>query len=594
MEWVQAYDPLHHAWLSTVAAGLPIVLLLVTLGIFEWKAHWAALTGLVSALVVSIAIYGMPVPTALSAAVAGAAYGLFPIGWIVVTAVFLYNLTVAAGQFEIVKSSVARLSSDRRVQALLVAFSFGAFIEGAAGFGTPVAITAALLSGLGFTPLYSAGLSLMANTAPVAFGAIGTPILTLAAITGIPATTLSAMAGRQLPLVSLIIPAWLVVTMSGWRGLRGVWPAVLVSGGSFAVVQFLWSNFVGPELVDIAGGLVSLGCLALLCVWWKPREAWDFPGARPAPDAALASPLLAAAAVPVPAGAVVTSSRAVLVRAWMPWIFLSVFVTAWGAGTVKAFLNAGPAGAAQYQATGRAPAPNPVLSPTFDVPDLHQRVFRDFPVVPQSIDRTRIADPAYRAEHAEAARFTFNWLSATGTAILFAALVTALYLRMPASLVLRTVGLTFVRMRWSLLTIAFMLSLGFVTRYGGTDATLGLAFTRTGVLYPFFAALLGWLGVALTGSDTSSNVLFGSLQKITAQQLGLNPVLITTANSTGGVMGKMIDAQSIVVSTAATNQQGQEGQILRFVFWHSLALAVIMGIIVMLQAYVVPWMVPAM
>jgi lactate permease len=595
MEWVQAYDPLHHAWLSTVAAGLPIVLLLVTLGIFEWKAHWAALTGLVSALVVSMVIYGMPVPTALSAAVAGAAYGLFPIGWIVVTAVFLYNLTVAAGQFEIVKSSVARLSSDRRIQALLVAFSFGAFIEGAAGFGTPVAITAALLSGLGFTPLYSAGLSLMANTAPVAFGAIGTPILTLAAITGIPAGTLSAMAGRQLPLVSLIIPAWLVVTMSGWRGLRGVWPAVLVSGGSFAVVQFFWSNFVGPELVDIAGGLISLGCLGLFCVWWKPREAWDFPDAHPAPGVPLAPPLPAsAAAVPVSAGAVVTASRAVLVRAWMPWVILSVFVTAWGAGTVKAFLNAGPSGAAQYQATGRAPAPNQVLSPTFDVPDLHQRVYRDFPVVPNAVDRTRLSDPAYKAEHAEAARFTFNWLSATGTAILFAALVTAVYLRMPASLVLRMVGVTFMRMRWSLLTIAFMLSLGFVTRYGGTDATLGLAFTRTGVLYPFFAALLGWLGVALTGSDTSSNVLFGSLQKITAQQLGLNPVLITTANSTGGVMGKMIDAQSIVVSTAATNQQGQEGQILRFVFWHSLALAVIMGIIVMLQAYVVPWMVPSM
>ncbi len=258
MEWIQAYDPLQNAWLSTLAAAVPIVLLLVTLGVFEWKAHWAALTGLVTALLVSVAIYGMPVATALGSAFNGAAYGLFPIGWIVLNAVFLYNLTVASGQFEIVKASVARLSSDRRIQALLVAFSFGAFIEGAAGFGTPVAITAALLSGLGFTPLYSAGLSLIANTAPVAFGAIGTPILTLAAITDIPAGVLSAMAGRQLPIVSLIIPAWLVATMSGWRGLAGVWPAVLVSGGSFAIVQYLWSNFVGPELVDIVGGLVSL------------------------------------------------------------------------------------------------------------------------------------------------------------------------------------------------------------------------------------------------------------------------------------------------------------------------------------------------
>ena len=579
MEWVQAYDPLHQAWLSTIVAALPIVLLLVTLGLLEWKAHWAALGGLVTALVVSTAVYGMPVSTALGAAIDGAAYGLFPIGWIVLTAVFLYNLTVASGQFEIVKTSVARLSADRRIQALLVAFSFGAFIEGAAGFGTPVAITAALLAGLGFTPLYSAGLALIANTAPVAFGAIGTPILTLATITDIPASTLSAMAGRQLPIVSLIVPAWLVVTMSGWRGLRGVWPAVLVSGGSFALVQFLWSNYVGPELVDIAGGLMSLGCLTLFCARWRPKETWDFADGDGGRKAVAAPP---ADALSTPA----------VVRAWMPWIFLSVFVTAWGFGPVKAFLNAGPSAAASYLATGKAPAPHPVLSPAFEVPALHQMVFRDYPVVTAPVDRSRIIDRTYKSQHAEAARFVFNWLSATGTAILLAALVTALYLRIPAGIVLEMVALTLRRMRWSLLTIAFMLSLGFVTRYGGTDATLGLAFTRTGVLYPFFAALLGWLGVALTGSDTSSNVLFGSLQKITAQQLGLNPVLITAANSTGGVMGKMIDAQSIVVATAATNQPGQEGQILRFVFWHSIGLVVIMGIIVMLQAYVFPWMVP--
>jgi lactate permease len=606
MEWIQSYDPLQHAWVSTLAAAIPIVLLLVTLGLFEWRAHWAALTGLLAALVVSVAVYGMPVSTALGAAVDGAAYGLFPIGWIVVNAVFLYNLTVAAGQFEIVKTSVARLSADRRIQALLVAFSFGAVIEGAAGFGTPVAITAALLSGLGFTPLYSAGLSLIANTAPVAFGAIGTPILTLATITDIPASVLSAMAGRQLPIVSLIVPAWLVATMSGWRGLRGVWPAVLVSGGSFAIVQFLWSNFVGPELVDIIGGLVSLGSLGLFCLWWKPRESWDFPvpadrgaGQAQRPSSRGANPALrgagpsGAASIPAPA-VVIAMTRASVVRAWMPWIVLSVFVTAWGAGTVKAFLNAGPEGAAAYRSTGRAPAPHPVLSPAFDVPALHQMVFRDFPVVSAPVDRARLREPAYKARHAEAARFTLNWLSATGTAILLSALVTALYLRIPARVVFQMVGVTLSRMRWSILTIAFMLSLGFVTRYGGTDATLGLAFTRTGVLYPFFAAILGWLGVALTGSDTSSNVLFGSLQKITAQQLGLNPVLITAANSTGGVMGKMIDAQSIVVSTAATNQPGQEGQILRFVFWHSIALVTIMGVIVMLQAYVFPWMVPTL
>ena len=579
MEWVQLYDPLGNAWLSTIAAALPIFFLLAALAILEWKAQWAALAGLVSALLVSIVVYGMPAQTALATAVYGAAYGLFPIGWIILNAVFLYSLTVESGQFEIVKRSVAGLSADRRVQALLIAFSFGAFIEGAAGFGTPVAITAALLMGLGFTPLYAAGLSLIANTAPVAYGAIGTPILTLAVVTGIDAQLLSAMAGRQLPIVSVIVPAWLVVTMSGWRGLRGAWPAVAVCGGSFAIVQFWWSNYVGPELVDIMGGLVSLASLALFCTWWKPAEIWEFPSAAGTPRAQ----------IPVPSGAI---PRPALVRAWMPWVFLSVFVTAWGIGPIKAYLNAGPAGFAAYRKTGTQPPPHAVLSHAFEVPALHRMIFREFPVEVDRVDRARIQDPAYRAKRAEAARFVFNWLSATGTAILFAALATALYLRIPRRVVLTTALATLKRMRWPLVTIAFMLSLGFVTRYGGTDATLGLAFTRTGWFYPFFAALLGWLGVALTGSDTSSNVLFGSLQKITAQQLGLDPVLITTANSTGGVMGKMVDAQSIVVSTAATNQHGQEGKILRFVFWHSIALAVIMGIIVMLQAYVFPWMVP--
>jgi lactate permease len=587
MEWVQIYDPLGNAWLSTLAAALPIILLLATLALLEWKAQWAALAGLASALLISIVVYGMPVSTAMATAVYGAAYGLFPIGWIILNAVFLYSLTVKTGQFEIVKSSVARLSADRRIQALLIAFSFGAFIEGAAGFGTPVAITAALMMGLGFTPLYSAGLALIANTSPVAYGAIGTPILTLGAVTGISPDLLSAMAGRQLPIVSLIVPAWLVATMSGWSGLKGAWPAVLVCGGSFAIVQFLWSNFVGPELVDIMGGLISLGCLTLFCRIWRPAQVWDFPDVA-SDSTRPPSPRLGRDREdrgPDATGAVV--------RAWMPWVFLSIFVTAWGIAPVKAFLNGGPAGASRYWATGVAPAPHPVLSPAFDVPSLHRMVYREHPVEVDHVDRARMSDPAYKSKRAEAARFVFNWISATGTAVLLAALATALFLRVPVPVVAATAVDTLKRMRWPLVTIAFMLSLGFVTRYGGTDATLGLAFTKTGVLYPFFAALLGWLGVALTGSDTSSNVLFGSLQKITAQQLGLNPILITTANSTGGVMGKMIDAQSIVVSTAATNQHGQEGRILRFVFWHSVALAIIMGIIVMLQAYVFPWMVPS-
>src|SRR4051794_30676680 len=576
--WIQVYDPLASAWLSTAAAAFPIVLLLAALGLLEWRAHYAALAGLVAALTISTAIYGMPVPTALATAAYGAAYGFLPIGWIVLNAVFLYTLTVSTGQFDIVKASVGRLSGDRRVQALLVAFSFGAFIEGASGFGTPVAICSALLIGLGFTPLYAAGLSLIANTAPVAFGAIGTPILTLAAVTGIPARTIGIMAGRQLPFVSLLVPAWLVVTMSGWRGLRGVWPAVLVCGGAFAVVQFAWSNFVGVELVDIVGGLASIGALALLLRVWRPKEVWESPGAQ--------SP-----ALPSAAAAPVALSRGAVVRAWVPWLFLSVAVILWGLAPAKAFLNGGPAGLAAYRA-GARPVVSAILAPTWNVPLLHRSVYRDYPVVSAPVDPQQIAEPAYRAQRAEPAQFTLNWASATGTAILLAALASALFLRVSARELIAVMVTTLRRMRASLATIMLMLALGFATRYGGTDATLGLAFTRTGALYPFFATLLGWLGVALTGSDTSSNVLFGSLQKITAQQLGFNPVLIVTANSTGGVMGKMIDAQSIVVATASTGQVGQEGRILRFVFWHSVALAALMGAIVMLQAYVLPWMIP--
>jgi len=560
LPWIQAYDPLGRPWLSTLAAALPIVLLLAALGILEWRAHRAALLGLIAALGVSIGVFGMPAKTAIATAVYGAAYGFLPIGWIVLSAVFLYSLTVETGQFEILRMSVGRLSSDRRIQALLVAFAFGEFIEGASGFGTPVPICSALLIGLGFTPLYAAGLSLIANTAPVAFGAIGTPILTLAAVTGISAKTLGVMAGRQLPFVSVIVPAWLVVTMSGWRGLRGVWPAVLVCGASFAIVQFAWSNYIGVELVDIAGGLASIGALALFCRVWQPRDRW-----QAASVAAVYSDETYLAAGPRPGQ---------VRRAWTPWLFLSIAVIIWGLPVTKAALT------------------GPILGPTWNVPGVHRTIFRDYPVVAARIDAARIADPAYANAHAEAATFVLNWASATGTAILLATIATAIYLRVSLAQFLSVAFATFRRMRSPLATIMLMLALGFVTRYGGTDATLGLAFTRTGWLYPFFGTLLGWLGVALTGSDTSSNVLFGSLQKITAQQLGFNPVLVCTANSTGGVMGKMIDAQSIVVSTASTGQSGQEGRILRFVFWHSVALAAIMGAIVMLQAYVFPWMIP--
>ncbi len=570
MHWTQNYDPFGSPWLSTLVAALPVVLLLGLLATGRVPAQLAAAIGLLAAFVAAAFAFTPKeaadpngggvlgwTGTVLAAALDGAAFGLFPIGWIVLGAIFLYALTVETGQFEVVKRSVMALSDDRRIQALLIAFCFGAFLEGAAGFGTPVAITAALLMGAGFRPLHAAGLALIANTSPVAFGALGTPILTLAKVT-LPAGLteeewayrISQMAGRQLPFFSLIVPAWLVATMSGLRGLRDVWPALLVCGGTFAVVQFLVSNFLGPALVDVIGGLASLAALAVLLRLWRPATPWRFADeAEPPPSAAAPPPL---------------TPRSVL-YAWVPWLLLSVFVFVWGLKPVKDWLN-------------------DLSRVKFAVPWLHEAVSRVPPVVPTA--------------KAEEAFFDFNWLSATGTGIFLAAILSALWLRVPPGRALHVFWRTLVKMRWPLVTIACMLSLAYVTRFSGMDATLGLAFTQTGVLYPFCAAILGWLGVALTGSDTSSNALFGSLQKITAEQLvarGVLPanvtatqaaLLLATANSTGGVMGKMIDAQSIVVSAAATNQPGQEGPILRYVFWHSLALAALMGLLVMLQAYV--------
>jgi lactate permease len=482
--------------------------------------------------------------TVFTAAGQGAAFGLLPIGWIVLAAIFLYSLTVDTGNFDIVKHSVVALSDDRRIQALLIAFCFGAFVEGAAGFGTPVAISAALLMGAGFRPLHAAGLALLANTSPVAFGALGTPILTLADVTKIDAHQLSAMAGRQLPFFSLLIPAWLVWVMSGWRGVVGVWPALLVCGGSFALVQFLVANFIGPELVEVAGGLISLACLALFLRYWQPKETWQFSHEPAKSESAQPS---------------VAPSR--VLSAWVPWLFLTLFVFCWGLKPVKGFLD---------QATLKVRAPN-----------LHHAVARTQPVVEE-------ATP-------EDAEYKFNWLSASGTGIFLAAVVSAIWLRISPMRFVQLFGVTCYRLRWPLFTISCMLAIAYTTRYSGLDATLGIAFTHTGVLYPLFAALLGWMGVALTGSDTSSNALFGSLQTITARRLVAEGhlslsssqamLLMATANSTGGVMGKMIDAQSIVVSAAATQQPGQEGAILRFVFWHSLILAVLMGLLVLVQAH---------
>jgi lactate permease len=592
MPWTQVYDPLGWLPASTLLAALPIVLLLGLLATGRVSAPRAALAGLAAAWLVAVFAYvpdmpdapgywervGRWAPTMLAAAANGAAFGLVPIGWIVLAAIFLYTLTVEAGQFEVVKHSVTSLSDDRRIQALLIAFSFGAFVEGAAGFGTPVAISAALLLGAGFRPLHAAGLALLANTSPVAFGALGTPILTLANVTGLGEADLSAMVGRQLPFFSLLVPVWLVWVMAGWRGAVGVWPALAVCGGSFALVQFLASNFHGPWLVDVAGGLASLVCLALFLRVWQPRTTWRFPEERQAEGAA---------AVPgreqPPA-----YTRAQMASAWVPWVLLSAFVFVWGLPQVKEALGSPSKG--QRQALQAADGPvwaEPTLV-SIKVPGLHERVARGEPVV-----RRWAVEPAV---------YDFNWLSTTGTGIFLSAVVAAAWLGVGPRRFAATFFRTCWRMRWPLVTIACMLAIAFVTRFSGMDASLGLAFTHTGWVYPLFAALLGWLGVALTGSDTSSNALFGSLQTITAGNLvqqgvlpladGQAKLLLAGANSSGGVMGKMIDAQSIVVASAATGRPGEEGAILRFVFWHSLALAVLMGLLVLLQAYVCSWMIP--
>jgi lactate permease len=483
----------------------------------------------------------MPLPLALGAAGNGAAYGLFPIGWIVLGAIFVYDITVSTGQFEVLKGSIASLSSDRRLQLLLIAFSFGAFIEGAAGFGTPVAISAAMLIGLGFKPLQAAALALIGNTAPVAFGALGTPVIALARVTQLPIEDLSAMVGRQLPVFSLIVPFWLVWAMAGWRAMREVWPACLVSGATFGLFQFLVSNYHGPWLVDIVAAIVSILSLVVLLRVWHPKTTWRFEHDEPL------NPTRSSA------------SGADVARAWMPWVLLSILVFIWGLPSVKAWFDG-------FSAV------------RWPVPYLHQNVFR--------------APPVVSSPRAEDAIFVFNWLSATGTSLLLTGVIAGGLLGVGPLKLVRIFAHSLYRVRWSLLTIAAMMALGFTTRYGGLDASMGFAFASTGPLFPFFSPLLGWLGVALTGSDTSSNVLFGNLQQITAERLGVSPILAAASNSSGGVMGKMIDAQSIVVASVATGQQGEEGAILRQVFWHSLVLAGLVGVLVLLQAYVFPGIVP--
>jgi lactate permease len=542
MTWQQIYDPLDGLYLSAAVASTPVVVLLALLAIWHVRAQWAALAGLGCALALAVGLYGMPVAMAFGAAGYGAAFGLFPIGWIVVNAIFVYELSVRTGQFEVLKNQVAGLASDRRLQALLIAFCFGAFIEGAAGFGAPVAITGALMIGLGFKPLEAACLALIGNTAPVAFGSLGIPLVTLSKVTGLDLLALSAMTGRQLPIFSLIVPFWLIAVQAGWRGMWQVWPACLVTGLSFAIVQCLVSNLHGPWLVDLASSLTSMGCLIVLLRFWKPKAPNDAPAPPGPAEPAVAEP-----------------SR---MRAWLPWIMLSVCVFAWSMPFVKDALNG-------------------LSSPKWSVPALDGAVIKMPPVV--------------KAPKPEEAVFTFNWLSATGTALLLSALISGLALGLKPLELARIYAHTLWRLRTSLLTIALMLALGFTTRFSGSDTTMGLAFASTGWLFPFFSPLLGWLGVALTGSDTSSNVLFGNLQQVTAQQVGVSPILTAAANSAGGVMGKMIDAQSIVVASVAVAGPGERvpaGLILRRVFWHSLALAILVGLWIMALAYWFPSLIP--
>jgi lactate permease len=547
MIWQQIYDPFHNMVISTLLAAVPVAVMLICLGFLHIKAHIAAGLGLLSALAIAVLAYGMPAEMAGKAALFGGFTGLLPIGWIVLNIIFLQQLAEQNGSFKVLQDSLSGITSDRRLQLLLIAFCFGAFFEGAAGFGTPVAVTAGILIGLGFSPLAASGLSLIANTAPVAFGALGTPVITLAKVHGYDLMEVTAMIGRQLPLFSLMVPFWLIWAFAGRKAMMEIWPAILVTGLSFAIPQYLVSNFIGPELVDIIAALCSMISLILFLRVWQPKKIWRSPSLKGhETDGGDAKEEIAPT----------VHSREELIKAWTPWAILTGFVFVWGLPPVKTFLNG-------------------IYAPKFEMTGLHNMIEKVAPVVAQPTK--------------EAAVYTLNLLSATGTGILLAAIIGALVMSYKPWEIVKTFGRTAWLVRYSLATIVLMLGLGTLTRYSGTDTTLGLAFANTGKFYPFFGTLMGWVGVAMTGSDTASNVLFGGMQKVAAEQLGLSANLMGAANSSGGVMGKMIDAQSIVVASTATRWFNHEGDILRYVFFHSIALACLVGGFVTLQAYVWPF-----
>ena len=547
--WNQVYNPFSNAALSTVAAAVPVVTLLVLIASNKVKAHIAAVIALILTNIVTIFVFTMPAGMSIRASLLGVVVGFFPIGWIVLNVIFLYRITVETGRFELLKRAIGGVTTDRRLQLLLIAFGFGAFFEGTSGFGTPVAITGAVLIGLGFSPLAASGLSLIANTAPVAYGALGTPIQGLASVTGLDPYILGAMVGRQLPFFSLLVPFWLIWAFAGWRGMIAIWPAILVTGVSFAIPQFVISNYINPWIVDIGASLISMGCLILFLKIWQPKELWLSPALRGKDESA-------STMKPVKPLDTKPLTQSQLWTALLPWIIVFILMLIWGNGSFKTWANS-------------------IFTWNYPVPDLHNMINKMPPVA---------AKPTL-----EGAVFSFPYLSLTGTGLLIAALISGFLMGVSPIKMAAEYGRTIRLCAVSLITISAMLAIGTLTRLSGVDATLGLAFAATGVLYPFFGTLLGWLGVALTGSDTASNVLFGNLQKITSEQLGLSPILMAAANSSGGVMGKMIDAQSIVVASTATNWFGHEGSILRFVFKHSIALACLVGGLVTLQAYVYPF-----
>jgi lactate permease len=549
--WSQHYDPFGNIFVSAFVAALPAILLLVLIAVFEVRIHFSALIALAVSLVIALAIYHMPAGTAAASTVYGAAYGLFPIGWLVLNIIFLYQLTVKRGLFDILRDSLARVAPDPRIQLILIAFAFGSFLEGVAGFGAPVAITAAILIQLGFKPLQASGLALVANTAPVAFGSLGIPITTLQQITDLNLLSLSATVGAQLVIFSLLIPFLILFMLCGWRGLVGVWPAAVIAGVSYTIPQFLVSNYHGPWLAAPLAGLSAMGVLILFLRFWKPKALWGFNGEGELGPATGADP----SGHPLPSKP--HASRGSVFQAWMPWGILTFVLLVWGVPTFQTAIDK-------------------IFSTEVPMPYLHQLVRRMPPV--------ELANAAPIK-----AVFKFHLLSATGTGTFLAAVLIGVLIGFSWREMVRTYLETLWRIRLSLLTIATMLALGNVTRYSGTDGTMGLALAHTGSFYPFFGPLLGWIGAAITGSDTSSNVLFGSLQKITAQQVGVSAVLMCAANTCGGVMGKMVSSQSIVVASTATNWYGHEGRILRYVFLPSVILAILVGVLVYLEAYVAPF-----